>query len=90
MILTIRAADKTSRMRMLAKSVVLITFIIIPLIYPQSCWEENQSNHQMSDYKSNSDVFQYLAFAVEEDIPGTIRQSGFTNNKLLQLVDRYP
>ena len=60
---------------MLARSlaVVVIAFSIIPIVYPQSCWEENQNNHQMSDFKNNSQVFQYLAFGIEEDIPGIPR-----------------
>ena len=58
---------------MLARTVavVVITSSIIPLVYPQSCWEENQSSHQMSDFKNNSKVFQYLAFGIEENITGS-------------------
>ena len=58
---------------MLARSVVVIAFVIIPIVYPQSCWEENQNSHQISDFKNNSEVFQYLAFEIEEEIQGTIR-----------------
>ena len=55
---------------MLLAWTVLITFI--SHTSPLSCWEENQNNHQISDYKNNTTLFQYLAFGIESDVPGNV------------------
>ena len=68
---------------MLARLVVVIIFTIIPPADPKSCWEENQSNHQISDFKNNSQVFQYLAFGIEDDIQGIMAQADEKGNQWL-------
>ena len=34
------------------------------------CWQENQEQHKISDFIQNDNLFNFLAFDVEQEIPG--------------------
>ena len=58
------------REKMLALLLVLILSAVPSPLYSEPCWEENQANHQVSDFKNESKTLQYLALEIEQDLPG--------------------
>ena len=55
---------------MLPLPLVIILSAVLSPLYSEPCWQENQASHQVSDFKNDSETFQYLALGIEEDLPG--------------------
>ena len=48
-----------------------VLIVISPSFYfGESCWEENQETHDLTDLKLDKDAFNYFAFSTEDGVPG--------------------
>ena len=48
--------------------IVITSSILCKFVLPSSpdCWEENQMNHKLDDLKGNEEIFNHIAYGLEE------------------------